>query len=324
MNNILYNKRKRQNILNGPLHFISSVFRKKSGNLHPPPQAGAKLVVDIGCGQKKLPGSIGIDASAFSVADYVLDLNRDKLPFADNSVDFVYSSHALEHLSWQGFFNVIGEIYRVAKNNSQIFITVPYFHSAANLANPFHNNKIAFNEHTFRFFSSAEDNPHIAKEEYATPSCPQWGLRYSANAELEIELETLKIEYLYFAPYRDMPASQQRLARQQYQNVVEIINYHLRVIKPAPRKISKQSQYTEDFNSLIAEQRRYLQGQVAYLLDNPKFEADEQFQRLLQQTEFIEKDGFFFQGEIIYPITEVHRILHEAIQELRMIIDGLQ
>jgi hypothetical protein len=52
-------------------------------------------IIDIGCGRKKLAGSIGLDCSPFSTADIVLDLNVDPLPFEDDTIDFVHSSHAL-------------------------------------------------------------------------------------------------------------------------------------------------------------------------------------------------------------------------------------
>jgi len=63
-----------------------------------------QIILDIGCGQKKIEGAIGIDFSPYSVADIVLDLNKEKLPFEDSSVDFIYTSHALEHLSWGGAY----------------------------------------------------------------------------------------------------------------------------------------------------------------------------------------------------------------------------
>lgn len=110
------------------------------------------VIIDIGCGQKKIPGSIGIDLSEFSDADHILNLNTEALPFDDDSVDYVHTSHFLEHLEMDGFFHILKEIYRVVKSEGKIFIAVPYFNHPINLANPFHNNRICFNEHTFRFF----------------------------------------------------------------------------------------------------------------------------------------------------------------------------
>jgi predicted SAM-dependent methyltransferase len=72
-------------------------------------------IIDIVCGRKKIEGSIGIDNSPFSMADIVLDLNTKSLPFENSSIDFVHSSHCLEHLTLDGFLHMLNEIFRVVK-----------------------------------------------------------------------------------------------------------------------------------------------------------------------------------------------------------------
>lgn len=47
-----------------------------------------------------------------------------RLPFADNSLDFVYSSHCLEHVD--DYKSFINENYRVVKENGYIIICVPH------------------------------------------------------------------------------------------------------------------------------------------------------------------------------------------------------
>ena len=285
------------------------------------------LIVDIGCGQKKLPGSIGIDCSPFSTADHVLDLNKDPLPFEGDTVDFVYSSHALEHLSWDGFMHILSEIYRIAKNNAQIFISVPYYQGFANLSNPFHNNQIAFNENTFRFFSSEAINSNLDDEDYKTPSCPQWGLRYSANEELGIEIRTLKIDYIYYEQYVEQDKESQRLARHKFNNVVDVINYHLQVVKPAPMLIEKKSQYTDDFHSLIEEQGEYYQDQINYLKTHPAVSSvQEKLNNIMEDVHNYRRTGevYLDDNDVVYPSVEVHRIKHDVIQKIQRIIDGLQ
>ena len=48
-----------------------------------------------------------------------------KLPWADNSVDVIYSSHTLEHLSKEEGLNLLRECYRVLNPNGTIRIVVP-------------------------------------------------------------------------------------------------------------------------------------------------------------------------------------------------------
>ena len=83
------------------------------------------IILDIGCGKKKLLGSIGIDFSDMTDADIKLDLNTELLPFESSSVDYIYSSHALEHFSTEGFIHIIKEVYRCLKPQGQFYLVVP-------------------------------------------------------------------------------------------------------------------------------------------------------------------------------------------------------
>ena len=112
------------------------------------------LILDIGCGVKKVAGAIGIDFSSLSDADVVINLNHERLPFDDSSVDFIYLSHTLKHLSFDGFFHVMSESYRILKPCADFKSVVQNFTTSVNLVNPFHNKNICFSERTFRFFSS--------------------------------------------------------------------------------------------------------------------------------------------------------------------------
>lgn len=295
------------------------------------------VALDIGCGKRKLPGSVGVDFSEYSAADHVLDLNRENLPFTDSSVDYVYSSHALEHLDTSGFMHMIAEIYRVLKPDGQIFLAVPYFSHQVNWANPFHNNNICFNEHTFRFFSSEAETSALAPDEYRTPTCFQWGLRYSANAEIGIEIRTEKIEFLYFPEFADLADSEKRALRQSRSNVVDAIHYHLRAIKPYPHQIEHGD--TNDVPQLLgqfADQTRELLrrfselraqghddvkaivGKFPILAASPdlaRLKADVEFFSRVAQMNFRNVDGLFFEERenLVYPIYEVLRLQRAAI-----------
>jgi SAM-dependent methyltransferase len=84
------------------------------------------MKIDIGCGLSKRPGFVGVDISPLLGVDHVVDIEREPLPFPDNSVEQVYCSHCLEHLS--NLNNALSEIGRVCKNNATIEICVPYGH----------------------------------------------------------------------------------------------------------------------------------------------------------------------------------------------------
>src|ERR1035437_2772844 len=58
--------------------------------------------VELGCGNNKRPGFFGIDLAPAPAVDHVMDIEREPLPFADHSVDYIYSSHTFEHLEAPG------------------------------------------------------------------------------------------------------------------------------------------------------------------------------------------------------------------------------
>jgi SAM-dependent methyltransferase len=80
--------------------------------------------IDIGCGHAKRPGFVGVDKEATPEVDHVVDVEREPLPFADRSVDRIFSSHCLEHLADQAL--VFHEMSRVARNGATLEIWTPY------------------------------------------------------------------------------------------------------------------------------------------------------------------------------------------------------
>lgn len=281
------------------------------------------LILDIGCGRKKIEGAVGIDFSSMSNADVIIDLNHERLPFDDNSVDFIFSSHTLEHLSLDGFFHVMRESYRVLKAWVQFKIVAPYFTSSANFANPFHNNNICFNEHSFRFFSSEAECEAISKDEYQTPSCPHWGLRYSANSEPGIEFKMLRIDKFYFPLYSEQSESDKAAACSSKLNVAEQISYSLQAIKLCPNRPSTGPVATpSDPHVFVQRQLLFLSEQLIYLKDlestlKPEIERG----RLLLTSRRV-AEGLYSTWGILTPVNFFVYELDDVIQDLRRLIDS--
>lgn len=82
------------------------------------------LKIDLGCGSCKKEGTIGLDIFAQPGVDYVLNLETEPLPFPDQSVDYVYSSHCLEHLT--NPTKLFAEISRVCVDGAKLEIWTPY------------------------------------------------------------------------------------------------------------------------------------------------------------------------------------------------------
>ncbi len=72
-----------------------------------------EIKLNLGCGFLIEKDSIGIDIRDCG-QDLIWDV-RDGLPFPDESVDIVCSSHFLEHLTNQESIDLFQEIYRVLK-----------------------------------------------------------------------------------------------------------------------------------------------------------------------------------------------------------------
>lgn len=93
-----------------------------------------KKIVDVGCGVgrhiKLMPhNSVGIDVVMppkdltlnYNIISY--DLNIGGLPFHDNSIDVLFSSHVIEHL--RSPYDALKEFHRVLKRGGVLLIGVP-------------------------------------------------------------------------------------------------------------------------------------------------------------------------------------------------------
>jgi predicted SAM-dependent methyltransferase len=110
------------------------------------------IVLNLGCGDKKLQDEIGVDILPCGAADIVADLNKYPLPFLENSIDLVRSNHCLEHLS--DIVGVMEEIHRILKSGGIAEISVPHVSNIGFFRDPTH--KQAFTYGTFDYFVKGE------------------------------------------------------------------------------------------------------------------------------------------------------------------------
>jgi SAM-dependent methyltransferase len=92
--------------------------------------------LDVGCGDRKLTGAVGMDALALPAVDVVHDIDQTPWPFVDESFDLVFLNHALEHV--KDVISTMGEIHRVCKPGAHVVIQVPYFRSVDAYTDPTH------------------------------------------------------------------------------------------------------------------------------------------------------------------------------------------
>jgi len=78
--------------------------------------------LEIGAGLSKKENMLTVDLNLRS--DYPFDL-RAGLPFPDESVDFIYAEHVLEHFQHMDVKMLLGECKRVMKHGAVLKVSVP-------------------------------------------------------------------------------------------------------------------------------------------------------------------------------------------------------
>jgi SAM-dependent methyltransferase len=82
-------------------------------------------VLDLGCGDNKAVGSIGIDHKTFKGVDVIWDLNILPYPYKSNSIDKIIMDDILEHLEKP--LDVLEECYRILKKEGILKIKTVYW-----------------------------------------------------------------------------------------------------------------------------------------------------------------------------------------------------
>ena len=100
------------------------------------------VALDLGCGQNKVTKEvlntnmnvnvdvvIGVDWAKCDGVDIVHDLTQFPYPFADNSIDVIYTSHFIEHLDGRTRAKFMEECYRILKTDGKMRHIHPYAYS---------------------------------------------------------------------------------------------------------------------------------------------------------------------------------------------------
>lgn len=180
------------------------------------------MKLNLGSGYHKPEDYINIDYDPKTKPDYVIDLETDKLPFEDSTIDEVLAHHVLEHIG-NGFIHLIKEIYRVCKNGAIIDIRVPHPRHDCFLIDPTHKRPIY--PLTMEMFSKRKNEMFIA----------EGGGESTLALQYDVDFELLTHDFQIDPYYRPIfqKATEQEcefIARSQ-NNVIVEIQMKLMVIK---------------------------------------------------------------------------------------------
>lgn len=145
-------------------------------------QAGIRL--DIGCGDNKQTGFVGMDIRDLPGVDIVHDWNVFPWPLPDECVVTAMAAHVIEHVPpWDfGFIKFMDEVWRILKPEGQFAIVCPHGLSQGYLQDPTHCNPV--NENTFFYFTPGHPLYNIYRPKPWQCTFREW----SPNANIEVIL----------------------------------------------------------------------------------------------------------------------------------------
>lgn len=99
------------------------------------------MKLNLGCGNKKKPGFLGVDAFPCEAADLLCDLSTP-LPFAPSSVEEVWMDNVIEHI--RDIPALMQEIHRISRDGALVTLITPHFASADSWRDPTHVHHLSF------------------------------------------------------------------------------------------------------------------------------------------------------------------------------------
>jgi predicted O-methyltransferase YrrM len=108
------------------------------------------FLLDLGCGNNKRPGFVGIDKSDIEGVDIIHDLEVFPWPLESESCQTVVGNHIIEHIKPWLTIDFFNECWRVLKPDGQLVLSTPYAGSSWYWSDPTHCN--GFTEKTFCYF----------------------------------------------------------------------------------------------------------------------------------------------------------------------------
>jgi SAM-dependent methyltransferase len=123
------------------------------------------MKIDIGCGENKKSGFLGVDVHEGNNVDFVMDVC--KLKFEDNSIDEVFSRRCIQHVANAKM--AVAEISRVLKTNGVFTVVVASWYGW--LYYKLRLSRSYGNYGTFHFYTDSKLKRLLKEANFAIQSC---------------------------------------------------------------------------------------------------------------------------------------------------------
>lgn len=171
------------------------------------------IVLDVGCGENKQPGAVGMDMRPLPGVDIVHDLEELPWPLPDECCLSIIARHIVEHINPHrgGFLRWMDECWRVLKFGGQLAIVTPHAFSVGFAQDPTHCNMC--NEKTWLYFdpiNSADFAKVSGGDLYGIYRPKPWAIRHlnwSPEANIEVLLAKRREDWSYTQSQPPLPSS---------------------------------------------------------------------------------------------------------------------
>jgi len=99
------------------------------------------MKLNLGCGNKKKEGFIGVDKFACEAVDTIADISK-KLPYDNSSVEEIWLDNVIEHI--HDISALMTEMHRICKHGAVITVLTPHFSSADSWRDPTHVHHLSY------------------------------------------------------------------------------------------------------------------------------------------------------------------------------------
>ena len=183
------------------------------------------LKLNLGCGEKKLPGYINVDK--FGTPDIKHDLESFPWPWEINSVSEIQLIHVLEHLGKdvEIYFGIFKEMYRRCTHGAKVRIVVPHFRHQFFYDDPTHVRIVT--PLGLQLFSKKQNKLWVAQGAANSPL----GLYLDIDFELKETIIKPSRDWFRLHPDKNVDVSLLQQESNIYNNLIEEFDMLLEVIK---------------------------------------------------------------------------------------------